>query len=47
MLDYAEVAALVAVDDAGTIEGAARRLRISSFAGTVRQNELETERAVS
>lgn len=41
MLDYSQLEALLAIEEAGTIEGAARSLRVSSFAVSQRVSQLE------
>lgn len=46
MLDYSQLAALLAVDDTGTFEGAARKLNLSSFAVVQRIKTLESKLGV-
>lgn len=46
MLDYTQLKALLAVDDAGTFEGAARELNLSSFAIVQRIKTLEAKLGV-
>jgi len=43
MLDYAQLEALLAVEETGTFEGAARHLNLSSFAVVQRIKALETK----
>lgn len=46
MLDYTQLEALLAVDDTGTFEGAARKLNLSSFAVVQRIKVLESKLGV-